>query len=181
MIGHTHICLVALSLAALLSAAPAQHIPSGFRVDRYVSVWERSPFALVERTAPQKLLSPLDNIFLTSWLKDGRREVVLVQNSETNEVQMITATPNQNNLRLVELRLDPNPHSVEAVISDGKERGTVRFRFTEQIPSNGVNSGTAQAVPRVPVESGSRPPPARRKHLLNGVEPERSDSAIVAH
>jgi len=175
---HGQVYRAALLLWAVSSGALAQEIPAGFKVDRYVGVWERNPFTLVKPGAPQKLPSPFDNIFLASWLEDGGKETIIVQNSENNEVQMITAVPNQNNLRLLELRLDPNPRSVEAVISDGKERGTVRFRLNEKEkdPSDGMNSPSVQVVPRVPVESGWRQPPVRRKHLLNRVEPEGSNS-----
>jgi hypothetical protein len=71
-------------------------------------------------------------MFLTSWLKDGSQEVAFVQNSDTNVVQRITEQPNQNNLRLLELRSNSDPKLVEAVVSDGKEKGIAKFRFEAQ-------------------------------------------------
>jgi hypothetical protein len=42
---------------------------------------------------------------------------------------MKPAAPNENNLHLVEVHPNPNPQLVEVVVSDGKEQGTVQFRF----------------------------------------------------
>jgi len=129
LIAQGHICGVAFLMWSVLSSALAQDIPSGFKVDRYAQVWERNPFTLMKQTAPGRPPPAFEKLFLASWLKNGGEEVVLVQNSETNEVQRITAVPNQSNLRLVEMHPNPNPQLVEVVISDGKEQGTVKFRF----------------------------------------------------
>jgi hypothetical protein len=168
-------------------------IPAGFKVERYARVWERNPFVSVTPVAPQAKPSVFDKLFLASWLKDAGKEVVFVQNSETNEVQRITAEPNQNNLRLIEIRLDPNPQLVAAVLSDGKEHGSVKFRFNAQ-PAT-VQTGSASApvapldpsithriypgVPRVHVEGGAaqipRPQEVRRKQFLASPVPEQSN------
>lgn len=149
MIAHGHICCLALLPWSISLGALAQDIPSGYKVDRYVRVWERNPFTLLQPTAPERLPLAFEKLFLASWLSDGGKEVILVQNSETNEVQRITAAPNQNNLRLVELRLNQNPQLVEGVISDGKEQGTVKFRFdvqpfTGQTPLGPVGSNQVE-------------------------------------
>jgi hypothetical protein len=119
-------------------------IPTGFSSERYASLWERNPFTLVTPTAPQEQPSPFDKLFLTSWLKDGRSDVVFIQNRETNEVEKLTAEPNQNNRRLVALHLNPNAQFVEAVISDGQEQGAVKFRFDS--PSGLAASPVAQTA-----------------------------------
>ena len=119
-------------------------IPAGFKLERYARVWEHNPFTLVTPTAPQVHSSPFDKLFLTSWLKDGARDVIFIQNLETNEVQKITAEPNQDNLRLIALHLNPNPQLVEAVISDGKEQGQLKFRFDVQSSVAQTASPSAQ-------------------------------------
>jgi hypothetical protein len=118
-------------------------IPTGFKVERYVRVWEHNPFTLVAPSVPQAEHSVFEKLFLTSWLKDGRKDLVFIQNMETNEVQKITSDPNQDNLRLIALHLDPNPHLVEALLSDGKEQGSVRFRL--DAPSSGAEQTTPVA------------------------------------
>jgi hypothetical protein len=153
---HRHICSVTLLLWSVLSSALAQDIPSGFKVDRYVQVWERNPFTLVKPAAPERLPSAFEKLFLASWLKDGGEEVVLVQNSETNEVQRITAVPNHNDLRLVEMHPNENPQLVEVVLSDGKEQGTVKFRFDVQPSTSQTPLGaTVQGSGQIAVEPGN--------------------------
>ena len=125
---------------------PEREIPVGFKLERYSPVWERNPFTLVAPSAPQSHHSPFEKLFLTSWLKDGHSDVIFVQNLETNEVEKITAEPNQSKLRLIELRLNPNPQLVEAVISDGKERGSVKFRLDVQTPVGQTASPAVQTT-----------------------------------
>jgi hypothetical protein len=119
-------------------------IPTGFKLERYARVWERNPFTLVTHTAPQVQRSAFDKLFLTSWLKDDRTEAIFIQNLETNEVQKITIEPNKDNLRLIALHLNPNPQLVEALISNGKEQGAVKFRFDALLPAGQTASPVAK-------------------------------------
>jgi hypothetical protein len=146
--SHCFRCGAALLLWSISFNARAQDIPSGFKVDRYAQIWEHNPFTLMKPVAPERQVSPFEKLFLTSWLNNGGEEMVLVQNSETNEVQRITAAPNQNNLHLVEMHQNQDPQLVEAVISDGKEQGTVKFRFDAQpsLPVAGQDSTQTQAA-----------------------------------
>jgi hypothetical protein len=123
-------------------ARAAEEIPTGFKLDRYAGLWARNPFTLVAPTVPQIKHSAFDKLFLTSWLKDSGKDAAFIQDSETNEVQKITAEPNKDNLRLIALHLSPSPQLVEALISDGKEIRPVKFRLEVQLP-------TVQAVPPV--------------------------------
>jgi len=115
-------------------------IPAGFGVERYTRLWEHNPFTLETPPTPQKRRNAFDDLFLTSWLNEGGKEVVIVQNSQTGEVQTIAARPNQNNLRLLGMHKNPNPQLVEAVIAEGREEGTVRFRFDLPVADAGTNS-----------------------------------------
>lgn len=120
-------------LWAILPCAHSQTIPTGFNVQRYASVWERNPFTLVKAPASQVQSSTFEKLYLASWLIEGGKEVISVENSETKELQRIAAEPNQNNMRLIELHLNLNPRFVDAVISDGNEQGTVKFRYDDQL------------------------------------------------
>jgi hypothetical protein len=135
---------------AILRCVYSQEIPAGFNVKRYASIWERNPFTLVTPAAPKVQASAFAKLNLMSWLIEGAKEVVCVENSETKDVQTIAAEPNQNNMRLITLRLNPDPRLVEAVISDGNELGTVKFRCDAPIVD-----------PRIPAQSpaiaGSQP------------------------
>jgi hypothetical protein len=121
-------------LATVVTHA-GEEIPTGFTVERYTRVWEHNPFTFVAPPAPQAAHSAFEKFFLTSWLKDGHTDVVFIQNLETNEVQKITAEPNQDSLRLIALHLNPRPQLVAALISDGKEQGLVKFRLVPQSPA----------------------------------------------
>jgi hypothetical protein len=121
-------------------------IPTGFKLERYARVWERNPFTLVTPVVGQSEGSVFDKLFLTSWLKDGGRDVVFIQNSETSEVQKITVAPNQDNFRLIALQLNPNPKLVEALISDGKMQGRVKFRLESQPAAGQTTSPIAQTT-----------------------------------
>ena len=153
---------------------PDGEIPTGFKLERYASVWERNPFTLVAPTVSPAQRSAFEKLFLSSWLKDDRSDVVLVQNSETNEVQRITTEANEGNLRLVALHLDANPQLVEAVISDGKEQGPVKFRFDVRSPPGQMSVPAAkvtragvpaQASNPAQMASGQLPaPPANRSN-----------------
>ena len=78
---------------------------------------------------PQAHAGAFGDLVLVSWLEDGGKDVIYVQNTETNDVQKITSEPNLDNFRIVELHPNADPKLFEAVISNGSQQGTVRFRF----------------------------------------------------
>jgi hypothetical protein len=132
-----------VAVLIFLSSIPcalAQDIPTGFKIERYTKLWEQNPFYAVKQAGPAPQPLVFDKLFMTSWLEDRGKEVVYVQNSETNEVQQITTASNQNNLRLVVLHRNANPQFVRAVISDGEHEGTIRFRFDSPPPSVAANT-----------------------------------------
>jgi hypothetical protein len=59
----------------------------------------------------------------------NRCDVIFVQDTQTNDVQKITSEPNKDNFRIVAVHPNANPKLFEAVISDGSEQGSVKFRF----------------------------------------------------
>ena len=78
---------------------------------------------------PQPQAGPFGNLVLVSWLQNAGKDVIYVQNTETNDVQKITSEPNLDNFRIVELHKNTDPKLFEAVISNGSQQGPVRFRF----------------------------------------------------
>ena len=81
------------------------------------------------QTTPQAQAGAFGNLVLVSWLEDAGKDVIYVQNTETNDVQKITYEPNLDNFRIVELHPNADPKLFEAVISNGSQQGPVRFRF----------------------------------------------------
>jgi hypothetical protein len=74
-----------------------------------------------------------DNLVLVSWLNDAGKDVIFVKNTETGDVQRITSEPNLDRFRIVAIHPNPDPKSFEAVISNGKEQGAVRFHFAARV------------------------------------------------
>ena len=87
------------------------------------------PAAKGTQITPQARAGAFGNLVLISWLEDAGKDVIYVQNTETNDVQKITSEPNLDNFRIVELRPNADPKLFEAVISNGSQQGLVRFRF----------------------------------------------------
>ena len=69
------------------------------------------------------------NLVMVSWLEDAGKDVIYVQNTETNDVQKVTPEPNLDNLRIVEIHPNADPKLFEAVISNGSQQGPVKFHF----------------------------------------------------
>jgi hypothetical protein len=151
-------CLVML-VASTCSFAMAQEIPAGPKLERYTQLWEHNPFApaVAVTSAPQ--ISPLDSLFLSSWLRKGGRDVVIVQNLQTNDALTITTEPDPHNLRLIRMNLNSDPRLVEAVISDGNEKRAIKFRFDGQALLNGGSSQSVEGGNAV----STAPPPAPLK------------------
>src|ERR1700730_7513018 len=121
------IVLTSMPLVAPLLGRSEDDVPAGFKPDRYQKVWQRNPFTLVTPVAPQVQPTLFDKLVMLSWLNDGGNDVVFIQNTETNAVQKITKEPNTDDLKLVEVRVDPDPRKVECHVSHGAEQGIIKF------------------------------------------------------
>jgi hypothetical protein len=163
---------IRFSTLAAFTALPAfihagDQTPNEFKIECYTPVWEHNPFTFPKPAAPKRQPSVFNKLFLVSWLKEGDQEVVFVQNSETNQVQKITAELNQNNLRLIQIHLDPNPQLVAAVLCDGNEQGSVKFRFNAMAGTRPEMSKVEAAaqMPDAPFSQTSPGSPANCKFL----------------
>ena len=107
----------------------------------------------------------LDKLVLVSWLDDAGKIVIFVQNTETSVVEKVTSEPNKDHFRIVEIHPNADPNLFEAVISNGSEKGPVRFRVAS--PDRGQQNGTtippATEIkkPQIPPRS---PTPAPKKN-----------------
>ncbi len=120
--------LTALSGLGSWVGKASDDVPVGFKPDRYQQLWERNPFTIVTPVAQVEQPKAFDKLVLVSWLNDGAKDVVFVQNIETNEVQKITKEPNANNFRLLAIHKAADPKDAEVVLSNGTEEGPVKFR-----------------------------------------------------
>jgi hypothetical protein len=139
------VCVTMLLSSVLISGVRADDdIPTGFKTERYQRVWERNPFTLVTPVSQQAQPTVFDKLVLVSWMKAGSKDIVLVQNTDTNEVQKVTKEANSNNFQLIEIRANQNPQMVEAVLSNGTEKGSIKFK---------MDAGAA-AQPGPPIPNG---------------------------
>jgi hypothetical protein len=136
--------LTILSASGSGIATASDDVPAGYKVDRYQPVWDRNPFTLVTPVVQSVQPKVFDKLVLVSWLNDGGNDVVFVQNIETNEVQKITKDPNSNNFRLVTIHKAADPKDADAVLSDGNEEGSVKFRL-EAVAAGPPQAGQTQA------------------------------------
>ena len=106
----------------------------------------------------------LDKLALVSWLDDAGKIVIFVQNTETNDVQRVTSEPNKDHFRIVEIHPNADPKLFEAVISNGSEKGPVRFRLTppDVTPQIGTTGPPAAQTKKPPIQTMSPPAPQKK-------------------
>jgi hypothetical protein len=146
-------------------ASASDEIPTGYQSDRYHSVWERNPFTLVTLVAGPVQPKIFDKLILLSWLNEGDKDVIFVQNTETNEVEKVATEPNASSLRLLTIHKDPDPGKVMVVLSNGKEQGSVKFRTDSAVVSGQNQVGGAAGAPGsvVPNQGAQVPPRGPRQ------------------
>ena len=141
------------TLAALLAACwllvgigrSDETLPKGFDVSRYQAVWERNPFTLVTPSVAQGPASPFSKLILVNWLHDKGKDILFVQDTETNEVKKVTkeAGANSDELRLIEVVPNKNPSLIVAKLTNGREEGVVKFKFDQAQNTQAVNPNFA--------------------------------------
>jgi len=145
-------------------------LPKGFDVARYQQIWERNPFTLVTPSLGQGPASPFSKLILVNWLHDKGKDILFVEDTETNEVKKVTKdeSTNSDRLRLIEVVPNPNPSLIVAKLSNGREEGVVKFRF-EQPQNNQMPTANVPGQRFLPGQVGANnqfgnnaPGPVRR-------------------
>jgi hypothetical protein len=147
-----------LGVASWMATA-SDDIPLGYKTDRYQQVWERNPFTLVTPVAAQAKPKVFDKLVLLSWLNDGSKDVVFVQNTETNEVQKITTDANSDNLRLLAIHKAADPKLAEVVVSNGTDEGSIKFRMDVAATAPQQNAVAQPGAPTDGVQNAQNPVP----------------------
>ncbi|HYY29399.1 MAG TPA: hypothetical protein VE860_15730 [Chthoniobacterales bacterium] len=113
------------------SAAKANEQQSaGAQTPKAVSPVAQQPApAAAQRSASQAPPGNSDRYVLVTWLNDGGKDIIYVQDTVTNQVQKVTSEPNRNNFRIVEVHPNSDPEQFEAIISNGSAQIPVRFRY----------------------------------------------------
>jgi hypothetical protein len=152
----THMALGPRTIAVLLAGCwllagigrSDDTLPKGFQVSRYQSIWERNPFTLVTPSLGGPA-SPFAKLILVNWLHDKGKDILFVEDTDTNEVKKVTKEggDNADRLRLIEVVPNRNPSLIFAKLTNGREEGIVKFKF-DQANAQAANSNLG--MPRVP-------------------------------
>jgi hypothetical protein len=125
-------------------------LPKGFEVSRYQSIWERNPFTLVTPSLGLAT-SAFSKLILVNWLHDKGKDILFVEDTETNEVKKVTKEEggNSDRLRLIEVVPNKNPSLIIAKLTNGREEGIVKFKFDQAQNTQVVNPNLAmqRAIP----------------------------------
>src|SRR6202012_753891 len=86
---------------------------------------------------------------LVNWLHDKGKDILFVQDTETNEVTKVTKDDgtNSDRLRLLEIVPNKNPSLIFAKLTNGKEEGIVKFKFDQAQNNQAVNPNMAMQRP----------------------------------
>jgi hypothetical protein len=119
-------------------------LPKGFDVARYQQIWERNPFTLVTPSLGGPA-SPFSKLILVNWLHDKGKDILFVEDTETNEVKKVTKEDgaNSDQLRLIEVVPNKNPSLIFAKLTNGTEEGIVKFKFDQAQNNQVVNPSMA--------------------------------------
>ena len=119
-------------------------LPKGFEVARYQSIWERNPFTLVTPSLGLAT-SAFSKLILVNWLHDKGKDILFVEDTETNEVKKVTKEEgaNSDRLRLIEVVPNKNPSLIFAKLTNGREEGIVKFKFDQAQNTQVVNPNLA--------------------------------------
>ena len=170
-----------LYLVFFCAAMPARAddpLPTGFKADRYRNLWERNPFTLVTpvvQTQPQAF----NKLVVVSWLNDGGKDSLFVQDTDTNDIERITDAPNEKGLRIVEVHANGGKdfqmvRDFEAVISNGSEQGTVKFKPEATAPviaSNPINPINPMQIPPEVGQNNQIPQQVRAEGSKPNIQP----------
>jgi hypothetical protein len=140
-------CLLFLIFLCAVTPIHAEDpLPTGFKAERYRGLWERNPFTLVTPSV-QVQSQTFSKLAVVSWLNEGGKDSVFVQDTDTNDVEKVTEVPNDKGLRIIEIHAKGGKdfqivRDFEAVISNGSEQGTIKFKpqaSGPMIASNPIN------------------------------------------
>jgi hypothetical protein len=126
-------------------------LPTGFKAERYRNLWERNPFTLVTPAA-QVQPQAFSKLAVVSWLNEGGKDSLFVQDTDTNDVQMVTDVPNEKGLRIVEVHARGGKdfqmiRDFEAVVSNGSEQGPIKFKSQASGPMIAGNPINPMQIP----------------------------------
>ena len=117
-----------LILACLASPmVRAGVIPVGYSLDRYSSLWKRSPFTIAsvqQEVVPAGFAS---KFALVGLAKIGSEDVVTLLDKESQERIILSSQEGAQDLKLILVERDADPLKTSVTIQKGGETGRVKF------------------------------------------------------
>jgi len=102
--------------------------PEAIAPDRYEAIMKRSPFVLPTHEEETRVETTWASDFqIVSILKSGEDLMVLARKVSTGERVPIRTRENALGIRLVKLRMSPDPREVSALIAMGDVEGTIGY------------------------------------------------------
>ena len=103
--------------------------PKPIPADRYEAMMKRSPFVLptVEEVTIEATADWASDFQIVSVMQIAGEPVILTRRLSTDERIPIRLKPNAHGIRLINLRMSPDPREVSAVIEMGEAEGTIQY------------------------------------------------------
>lgn len=145
---------------------PEVIIPKAYPEERYLEIWQRSPFMLEAAPEPaQAQKSFARDYFLGGYVESKSETVVYLKNQKTGETIRIPPfskpADGSPEFKLIELKKDPKPNLVKATISlNGEiaEIGRDPASFSQpSSPGNAPPTGDVPGQPAIDPAAGGRP------------------------
>ncbi len=121
------LCL--LFIPAVLFAQEEPFPPQAIPPEHYQDIMARSPFVLPTATEEVKKVDTAwtNDFRIVSVVKSGDETLVLAKKVSTDGRMLIRAKENALGIRLVELKMAPDPRNVSAVVEKGGSQGTIQY------------------------------------------------------
>lgn len=120
------VCLLtAIRPGAGEARAEAKAIPDGYKVERYTTLWEHSPFTIA--SAVEDAPEPAAKLVLAGLAKIGTEDMVTLLNKDSQERMIVTQMPNAQGYKLVSVESNEDPLKVVVTLIKGNESLKVRF------------------------------------------------------
>lgn len=152
----------------LAGAAAEEALPKEVGVDRYESLWRRSPFDLPSSDSATGPV-PSQGLYLSGVMRVGEEEFVTIVDRATEQTFLVGREANAQGWSLVTMQRSDDATKVSATVRRGDEAISVRFDSTRVLasaglPLGGAGTGTAgiapDATPRRLNPALISPPPA---------------------
>jgi len=178
--------LGAAGLFLLGMLAKAGPVPEGYPVDRYSTLWKRSPFTIAsvqQDAVPDSFASKLA---LVGVARIGSEDFVILLNKDSQERINVSSITNGQGLKLIAVEANPDPLKASATIQKGTEIANVKYDQTllaaSSVPVPAVNVAAPQALPPngEPPIPHTGPTPVRRHRPLPMPTPYQALSGTLS-